>query len=1023
MKLLMLMLVSLLLFYNSSYAQHSRITDIFPNNSGIIKQKTGNHYTIGANTFVDKSFKLNTQSGTQGYIHEVYVAPFVVKEGNTFTLSVRLNSNDIKSVYLSNDNGGIFYDGNSMAKIQFFDDGTHGDETAGDSIFSIDKLSLPNEYNWIHKNNFLGDATILLDPGSDPFILIKKDGSQIEEYSPNSLSVINFSSKYPLEAPPLVKITDSLYASENVVNLIVKDPPPPLHEISGEDYVKTFYKYFKDEYDYLMVDYSLLPYLDSGGGAAGFVGAKYDTYGIGNTGAFFDITSLFGSQGYLKGEIDLYELVVHRFIDLNHELLHDWALIIKEMESSNYPGHWGGIERNSCGFGGFGVYNGVFSKIQKVQGNTYRLYAGGDEFETGKYNDIELYLAGLLSIDSVAFPIKGLSNITNYRQETPGIDTVYLAEADSEYSITKADLLNMLGPRIPDVSSSQKNFKCCLIVPFYRKLTADEFAFLQLLMKSYEGNHFDHPIIEGDNGLTYYEATRGKGSISTEVDLKSYVKPLTAPSIINPVEGDTIDLPVTFKWSPAGDWGINYRFKLWNDNGSNIIDTLMYDTEAAVTGLQKNKKYYWSVTAINIYDSLTVSSFFYSPKPVLLPPDAPTLISPADNISGISLKPKLEWDSSYSADSYRVQISENSAFSSTVFDSSNISINNISPNDLMNATEYFWRVNAKNSAGISHWSDTWKFTTVNPSIILLDSAIVFGDVAVQDSEKVPVRIVLNNSSSLIIDSLKHSSTLFHPSITMPDTIINKDTVKLEVEFKPLSYGDYTDTLYVYNNTAASLIKIPLLGGSPFPDIVTNSLSIDFGIVQNATTAEQSVKFYNNSVNSLTIDSVYFQTAHFSTANVNFPTVVEKNDTLNVTLIFSPDSSGMYSDTLFVSNNSSIPLYKLFLKGEKTSVNGLSAVNSEIPNNFELAQNYPNPFNPITYIKYGIPKTSYVRISVYNLLGQEVSTLVDGIKSPGYFEVIWNPIKFSSGIYLYSIFSRTLDGSKDFYNVKKMVLLK
>ncbi|MGB8317956.1 MAG: S8 family serine peptidase [Ignavibacteriaceae bacterium] len=85
--------------------------------------------------------------------------------------------------------------------------------------------------------------------------------------------------------------------------------------------------------------------------------------------------------------------------------------------------------------------------------------------------------------------------------------------------------------------------------------------------------------------------------------------------------------------------------------------------------------------------------------------------------------------------------------------------------------------------------------------------------------------------------------------------------------------------------------------------------------------------------------------------------------------------------------------------------------------FNLEQNYPNPFNPITKIKYSIPKQSYVTLIIYNILGREVTMLVNEEKSAGDYEATWDAKNFASGVYFYKIIAG------DFVQVKKMVLLK
>jgi hypothetical protein len=94
----------------------------------------------------------------------------------------------------------------------------------------------------------------------------------------------------------------------------------------------------------------------------------------------------------------------------------------------------------------------------------------------------------------------------------------------------------------------------------------------------------------------------------------------------------------------------------------------------------------------------------------------------------------------------------------------------------------------------------------------------------------------------------------------------------------------------------------------------------------------------------------------------------------------------------------------------------------IPEKFELHQNYPNPFNPVTTISYQLMKTEMVKLKIYNILGQEIKTLVSEVKSPGYYSVQWNGTNeqnthVSTGMYLYVI------RSESFSSVKKMLYLK
>lgn len=99
-----------------------------------------------------------------------------------------------------------------------------------------------------------------------------------------------------------------------------------------------------------------------------------------------------------------------------------------------------------------------------------------------------------------------------------------------------------------------------------------------------------------------------------------------------------------------------------------------------------------------------------------------------------------------------------------------------------------------------------------------------------------------------------------------------------------------------------------------------------------------------------------------------------------------------------------------------------------PKVFALYQNYPNPFNPTTTIKYQLAKESKVSIRIYNILGQEVNRIVSGELPAGFHQIVWNGRNkqnnlVSSGVYIYRIEARSLDGSQKFVKNKKMMFLK
>jgi len=107
----------------------------------------------------------------------------------------------------------------------------------------------------------------------------------------------------------------------------------------------------------------------------------------------------------------------------------------------------------------------------------------------------------------------------------------------------------------------------------------------------------------------------------------------------------------------------------------------------------------------------------------------------------------------------------------------------------------------------------------------------------------------------------------------------------------------------------------------------------------------------------------------------------------------------------------------------TNPTGLSNISSNVPDRFQLFQNYPNPFNPSTDIKFDVAKSSQVKITVYDVIGQEVTTLVNENLQAGTYKVDWNASSHPSGIYYYKIVAGDPSSGLAYVETRKMVLVK
>ncbi len=157
-------------------------------------------------------------------------------------------------------------------------------------------------------------------------------------------------------------------------------------------------------------------------------------------------------------------------------------------------------------------------------------------------------------------------------------------------------------------------------------------------------------------------------------------------------------------------------------------------------------------------------------------------------------------------------------------------------------------------------------------------------------------------------------------------------------------------------------------------------------------------------------------ANYGSAGVSYEGVFPGGNSTGRVVFF-----GFPFETIYPEKVRSEIMLKL-LKFFNAEVSSYSEKNENVIREFNLSQNYPNPFNPSTTIRYSIPKTVNVKISVFDLLGREISILTDEEKSPGNYSIIidsnsLNGKKLASGIYFYTI------QAGNFKETKKMVLLK
>ena len=310
--------------------------------------------------------------------------------------------------------------------------------------------------------------------------------------------------------------------------------------------------------------------------------------------------------------------------------------------------------------------------------------------------------------------------------------------------------------------------------------------------------------------------------------------------------------------------------------------------------------------------------------------------------------------------------------------------------------------------------------TLGPSYYANGGGIGMGEMANIDiqSNYISKNSCTNEGGGLSCFAVAGSSTV----VRFKNNIITENTSQTHAAAIQINSGDYT----FVNNTIAGNSGPYALGvgagtGSLSYRMMNNIIWNPLSSVEFNTTAGVSAS-YNCARNGLTgtgnidanplfiaNDSLY----HLSNASPCIGTGISFASVGGVALnapLFDyfntprPRAAGSKPDMGAVENDLSSPIS--FVKDI-----------AELPTSFALEQNYPNPFNPTTTIHYSLPSSAKVKLTIHDILGREIVTLVNEEQSAGWKEVLWNAKDVSSGIYFYKL------QAGNFVETKKMIVVK
>lgn len=523
------------------------------------------------------------------------------------------------------------------------------------------------------------------------------------------------------------------------------------------------------------------------------------------------------------------------------------------------------------------------------------------------------------------------------------------------------------------------------------------------------------------NNIRYYWRVRceNPGSIgpwSFSFNFRTIVALPNAPGLLMPVNGaNNVSLTPFFDWdstSPADSYTLQASLDTSFTNNpvfySGITQSFLNLTNPQ---LQHNLRYYWRVNATNIAGTGPWSAVFNFTT-VLGMPAAPTLLLPLNNATGVSLTPLLDWVEDISATNYQVQISQDSTFSSALWDTTGFAVSQVTVRAglLTNVQLYFWRVRTTNPVGTGPWSAPYRFTT-----------LLAPPGAPQLVDPPNNAIDISTTPMLNWDSVQYSSTFrvqLSTDSTFATTLINSGGLTFSQYNVPGGILSNNTTYFWRVNASNSAGTGPYSAVWKFRTITSPPVA--------APTLLAPPNGATNQPLTLTLDwNDVFGTSGYK--------VLMSTDSLfNTFILDSTVTASQFSVPAGLLSGSSVYYWRVrgFNTGGfgpwsvtwrfSTIIIGIEPVSTIIPDKFMLYDNYPNPFNPVTTIKFDIPNDVAGKITlleIFDITGRRAAIPVNEILQAGKYEIKWDAGSFASGIYIYRL------KAGKYTAVKKMIVVK
>jgi|WetSurMetagenome_2_1015567.scaffolds.fasta_scaffold07226_3 photosystem II stability/assembly factor-like uncharacterized protein len=458
-------------------------------------------------------------------------------------------------------------------------------------------------------------------------------------------------------------------------------------------------------------------------------------------------------------------------------------------------------------------------------------------------------------------------------------------------------------------------------------------------------------------------------------------------------------------------------------------------------------------------------------------PDPPSLPSPPDQSNRVPLNALLSWDSTDGSVSFAVRMAHDTAFTTIVVEEDNLQVASFRPESLGYTTKYFWQACAANAEGRSAWSDTWSFTTVFPALkppTMLSPYNAAPNIAINPTlEWRSIAYALKYTVQIGSDS--DFATIVYENRDVSDTTVRVGGLEFGAKYFWRVRTIRTDSTSEWSapwqfstrSSGSSSSHFPLSVGNSWT-LVSYQQSVPWWYllrkVEKDTVLPDAYKYaaircYRRLVTDPEWTQEEWQFLRVDGGRVYmYPESILVDFDSTVGSCLSTGSSlptciigdnqrdwlGRTARILTLSQNGGLDWWSFadslgFAEIKRswshdyspswtigacidgieygTMLGVVEPSARQLPQTCLLYQNYPNPFNPKTGIRIQVPGVSQVRLAVFDLLGSEVTVLMDEKKEAGQYEVTWDASGCSSGVYV----CRMTAGN--FLDCKKMILIR